>query len=221
MAFTCFTGMALQDQSDPRFPNEPAFCMEITEVPQDAYIASLPEPQRSTYVAELKGLDGPKKPAVLVSPSQADIYCAKKYPQGATPTWTQWQIACGNKPYCTASGTLNHEEAVYGAGPADVDFGPANANGVKNMTGNVWEWLRDWKPGSHDEFGPGKNQYALVQNKRGEYRYFTGGSYVSSDDPAGVGIAGLAASFRRALPYYDLDINFGFRCVAPPLNSKK
>jgi formylglycine-generating enzyme required for sulfatase activity len=209
VSLTCPEGMVLQNQSDSRLPNEAAFCMEITEVPQDAYVSSLSEPQKSSYVtllgdAELRGakafallgkpgvqIIGPKKPAVMVTASEAEKYCEDKYSHGTLPTRVQWRIASGNNTYgmitySMISGNSNQEETVNG--PTDVDFGSANANGIKSMTGNVSEWLRD-------------------QILTG-YSNFIGGSWNDGEEGASNHVG------------YDLPIGLGgvigFRCVAPP-----
>ena len=87
------------------------------------------------------------------------------------------------------------------ASPQPVGTRGANAFGLHDMLGNVWEWVRDW--GAHypagevtDPTGPDS----------GLYRVFRGGSY--SSDPG---------NCRSAVRYYDDPSNFyrdvGFRVV--------
>lgn len=142
-------------------------------------------------------LAGPKKPAVYRSWDDAVEFCQGMYKSGNLPTIRQWEKACGSGEYCTASGTLNHPEAVYDAdGPADVGSKVANSNGVYDMTGNVWEWLRD-------------------STADGAYRYFTGGSWNN------YGSYGLGAASRGGGRPGSRGSNFGFRCVASPEDSSK
>lgn len=116
-------------------------------------------------------------------------------------TIRQWEKACGGGEYCTKDGILDHTRAVYwdsekkdeDNGPKDVGSTSANANRVKDMTGNVWEWLRD-------------------ATMDGVFRYYTGGSW--DDGHSGY----LHAALRRGDFPVTRDDGIGFRCVAPALS---
>lgn len=145
-------------------------------------------------------LAGPNKPAMYRNWGDARTYCQSVYPGGDLPTGRQWAKACGvhgDREYCTASGIGSRlkEEADYdrswGSGPKDVDAFPPNPNGVRNMSGGVWEWTLD---------------------DSGDYKIIRGGSWYSR-------AWYLRADFRGDdRPGYG-SFNLGFRCVAPPQGS--
>ena len=148
-------------------------------------------------------LAGSEKPAVYRSWNDAREFCQGMYKGGDLPTIKQWDKACGNGEYCTSGGGLSHSEAVYydpdkgeENGPMDVGSKPPNTNGVYDMTGNVWEWLRD-------------------ATSDGSYRYYTGGSWGQLVSYT------LSAAYRGSSDPDSRDGSAGFRCVAPPEDSSK
>ncbi len=87
----------------------------------------------------------------------------------------------------------------------------ANAFGLHDMTGNVWEWCSDW-------FDENYYQKKVMESPngpaRGTERVIRGGSW--SDTPAK-----LRISYRRGMPPSFRSNNLGFRVVAiPPPNAK-
>ncbi len=100
-------------------------------------------------------LDGPRKPVINVNWYEAFVYATLH--GGTLPTEWQWEMAArvvhGTdklRDYATPSGKLTHEEAHYGdestQSPVDVDDPryPTLENGLRHMTGNVWEWMQNW-----------------------------------------------------------------------------
>lgn len=153
----------------------------------------------SPIVTEVKpqpsgNLAGSGKPAMLRTLDESREYCRVKYLGGDLPTNRQWEKACGDKKYCTVSGELRHTEARFsslGKGPVDVDSYAPNANGVKNMTGNVEERTRELD--------------------RDGWNIIRGGSWFTGS---------LFGVMRAGICYHklpdDRDVGVGFRCVAPP-----
>lgn len=111
------------------------------------------------------------------------------------PTEWQWEYAAraiqGSRElrqHATPSGRLTHEEVHFDAqSTVDVDDPryPTLGNGLRHMTGNVWEWMQnrygDYPQGDVvDPTGP----------LEGEFRSLRGGSWVNDD------AGGLHAAYR-------------------------
>ena len=182
-------------------PEIKAFCINKTEVAEATYnpqtvFGSVPTQgvhDVDSFVMAIKLFfkSPSKKPVTDVSWYDAEAYCQRTYSGGHLPDNKQWEQACGGREYCTASGLLKHSEAIFHVdGPADVGSTPDNWNGVKDMTGNVWEWTR-----SDD----GKGQ-----------KYVRGGSW---DNPLWGGY--LRADNRAYFRPEESDYRVGIRCVAP------
>ena len=98
--------------------------------------------------------------------------------------------------YSANSGNQNH--AVGGRA--------ANALGLYDMSGNVWEWVNDWYDGSYYWVSPSTNPLGPVS---GTYRVLRGGSWQNAD-------ANVRSSRRSAgVPSYAADTD-GFRVARNP-----
>jgi formylglycine-generating enzyme required for sulfatase activity len=161
------------------------------------------------------GFDRPRQPAGNVNWNEAMIYALL---HGCIlPTEWQWEyaarVATGGvlREYATPSGKLNHREAHYaGQAPVDVDDPryPSLENGLRHMTGNMWEWMANWH-GQYPE-GPVVDP---TGPEGGQYRALRGGSWYG----------GVPRILRAAFRYDDDPVgrfgNIGFRLAAAPRTS--
>jgi formylglycine-generating enzyme required for sulfatase activity len=182
-------------------------------------VAGLQDPER---------FRGDDKPVVNVSWRDAVAFCrrlqlrtGKHY---SLPSEAQWEYACRagtTTPFAfgeTLSSELaNHTATVtYAKGPkgefrqqtTPVGMFPANAWGLQDMHGNVWEWcLDDW----HANYvGAPEDGSAWLEEKEGEGRLRRGGSWF--DHPR------YCRSASRDGPLPDGRVSYGgFRvCCLPP-----
>lgn len=133
------------------------------------------------------------------------------------PSEAEWEYGCRagtNTPFWTGS-TITTEHAnyngkyVYGAGmvgedrkrTTDVDAFAANAWGLHDMHGNVWEWTQDCYKGSYDGVPADGSSYFAAHCKS---RVLRGGSWLG--EPA---LARSAVRFRHE-PWIELSY-LGFR----------
>lgn len=88
-----------------------------------------------------------KNPVVNLTWGEANAYC--EWVGGSLPTEAQWEYAAHGGAETTYSGS-NQVGAVAwytsnaGGKPGIVSAKSPNGFGLYDMTGNVWEWCRDW-----------------------------------------------------------------------------
>lgn len=162
-----------------------------------------PEPKRwDSQVLHLN------RPVVNVSWQDAAAYCS--WAGVRLPTEAEWERAArgvrgrkypwGNEEPDTSRG--NYDETGVGA-PSPVGLFPngATAEGIRDLAGNVWEWVADW----YGDY-PQDRQGNPKGPTSGENRVLRGGSW---DDPSWL----LHAALRsREMPEYR-DDGVGFRCA--------
>ncbi|MBN2037299.1 MAG: formylglycine-generating enzyme family protein [Chitinispirillaceae bacterium] len=127
------------------------------------------------------------------------------------PTEAEWEYACKGETTTNywwgndTNGMGTRAWSAYNSGSTThpVATIAANAYGLYDMTGNVWEWNNDWY-GSYGSVSQADPTGAVS----GSYRVLHGGSWGNSYD-----------DFRSANRYHvnpsDRLNDFGFRCVLP------
>jgi formylglycine-generating enzyme required for sulfatase activity len=198
------------------------FWMEIYEVSNARYALCVaagacgpPESfnsrTRTDYYSDPQFAD---HPVVNVTHAQAQAYCA--WVGGRLPTEAEWEYAArwndgrrypwGNDPADLGLGNFGNPDGdtqSVGAFPIG-----ANALGVLNLAGNVWEWVADWY--DPDYYGESPRQDPTGPAE-GTERGARGGAFAT--DPQFVRVRNRYA--RDPNRGYN---NVGFRCVAitPP-----
>ncbi|WP_019500148.1 bifunctional serine/threonine-protein kinase/formylglycine-generating enzyme family protein [Pseudanabaena sp. PCC 6802] len=183
-------------------------------------IASLPKVERD-LPANPSGFKGAELPVENISWLEAIEFCARlsKY-SGRTyrlPTEAEWEYACRagtSTPFHfgeTISTNLAnyYGDYTYGAGrkgefrrtTVDVDKFKANAFGLYQMHGNVWEWCADyWHPNYQEASTDGSAWLGDGQNAQ---RILRGGSWGNSP-----GECRSASRFKAVLDYRGHDVGF-------------
>jgi formylglycine-generating enzyme required for sulfatase activity len=197
---------------------------------QWAFVANLPQ-QETELDPDLSNFEGEKLPVETVTWYEAVEFCdrlstytGREY---RLPTEAEWEYACraGSTTPFHFGQTITTDVAnydgnfTYGDSPkGDYRqkttpvgfFNSANAFGLSDMHGNVWEWCLDhW----HDNYeGAPTDGSAWIEGGDSDFRVLRGGSWVN--DPR----LCRSASRVNINPAYRGDLNsYGFRvlCVAP------
>ncbi|MCX7045007.1 MAG: SUMF1/EgtB/PvdO family nonheme iron enzyme [Candidatus Sumerlaeota bacterium] len=135
------------------------------------------------------------------------------------PTEAEWEYACraGTRTPFYFGETISTdqanydgnyiykdgEEGVFRERTTPVGSFPANAWGVHDMHGNVWEWCMDWYEEDYYAQSPRKNPTGPAS---GECRSIRGGSWFTHPD----GCRSACRTFREPDPSYN---DYGFRVV--------
>jgi hypothetical protein len=150
---------------------------------------------------------GDRNPVEQVSWDEAVAFCGEI---GARlPTEAEWEYACraGSK---TAYYTGNREADLARAGWYETNSGAktqpvgkkvANAWGLYDMHGNVWEWCQDWYDKSYYENSPDEDPQGPGS---GSARVLRGGSWINPP------VNCRSANRRRDFPDYRY-VTIGFR----------
>jgi formylglycine-generating enzyme required for sulfatase activity len=188
------------------------------------------DPDPVMKLAESERFRGDQRPVVNVSWRDALAFCqrlrlrtGKNY---TLPSEAQWEYACraGTTTPFHCGKTISSELAnyngteTYGDGPkgevrrqtTDVGIFPANAWGLHDMHGNVWEWCADhWH--ANYEGAPDDGRQWLDENaKEHEYRLLRGGSWLNRPGDC-------RSAYRNIChPGSRLSLDFGFRVCCLP-----
>jgi sulfatase modifying factor 1 len=154
----------------------------------------------------------PQQPVVDVSWFAADAYCQS---MGARlPTWAQWEYtAAADETRRDARKDPAWRERILGwysrpsnAPLAIVGAAAANAYGVHDLHGLVWEWTEDYA--SMLVSGDSREQKSQDRLK------FCGAGAISMDDKENYAVL-MRVAMLSALEADDVTANLGFRCALP------
>jgi formylglycine-generating enzyme required for sulfatase activity len=125
------------------------------------------------------------------------------------PTEAQWEYACraGTTTAYNTGDIISDNTGWYSVNSGnkthEVGLKPANAWGLYDMHGNVWEWCWDY----HGSYGS-ESQTDPSGPVSGSYRVLRGGSWYPSDPD-------LRSAYRNVYPPSHRYSRFGFRLVRP------
>jgi len=171
--------------------------------------------------SNLSRYKGGDRPVETVSWTEVTSFCAKltaseraagRLPAGMTyqlPTEAQWEYACraGTKTAFSFGNSLTSSQANIRGGPretTDVGKYPANAWGVHDMHGNVYEWCADW----YEEYPTGTARDP-VGPAVGSGRVIRGGSWFRTADYA-------RSAYRAGIGPASSSNRLGFRLSLRP-----
>jgi formylglycine-generating enzyme required for sulfatase activity/tRNA A-37 threonylcarbamoyl transferase component Bud32 len=171
---------------------------------------------------KVRGMDTEAFPVENVSWEDAQEFCralAALPAEGQAgrayrlPTEAEWEYACRgpagtNDPFHFGT-ALSPEQANYGVNlgrPCRVGSYPANAWGLYDLHGNVWEWCQDWYDKDCYRNGPRRDPQGPGE---GDRRVLRGGSWNDLGWDC-------RAAIRSALAPRYRNVNIGFRLVLVP-----
>lgn len=175
--------------------------------------------------------DGPNCPVVNVSWDDCQRFVSrlngmKDGNSYALPTEAQWEYACraGTVTPFSFGTTVTPDEVNYNGGypygaaakglyrkrTTTVGSFSANAFGLHDMHGNVWEWCADWYGDDYYKVSPSRNPNGPAS---GEYRVLRGGSWY---DPANRCRSACRDWFSPTLRSF----NLGLRIVVTPARTR-
>jgi sulfatase modifying factor 1 len=170
----------------------------------------------STYLqhwsgsAQLGALAKSEQPVVNVSWFAAEAYCEA---QGARlPTWTEWEYSAaadGTRRDARSDPAWRESILSWYSKPSNapldlVGKSPANAYGVQNLHGLVWEWVGDYA--SMLVSGDSREQ------KDPDLLKFCGAGAISMDDKENYAVL-MRVAMLSSLQAVNSTSNLGFRCA--------
>jgi formylglycine-generating enzyme required for sulfatase activity len=190
------------------------YCLDVTEVTVAAYARCPSCRAPGTYgLCNAPGTGKDDHPQNCVSWDEATAYCASMGRR--LPTEAEWEMAARGgsqqRKYPWGSGPPTDERACWNQwepgdqGTCAVGAFPEGPYGLKDMAGNVWEWVADW----YGPFDPVPGQ-PLPKPGKAVGRVVRGGGWSSSSP------AELRGSHRTGMWPTNRDDWLGFRCAFTP-----
>ncbi|MBN2496741.1 MAG: formylglycine-generating enzyme family protein [Deltaproteobacteria bacterium] len=199
-----------------------AFWMDRTEVTVAAYRncvkAGACEPPHFDdgkclvpYIAPMKQMKKPlpdsfrghDHPVVCVDWSQASAYC--RWAGKRLPTEAEWERAARGGTAGPYYGRIDRIAWMHHYATSPVGKKEANALGLFDMLGNVWEWCEDWYGEDYYQDSPARDPRGPAT---GTQRVLRGGGWDS-------GRYVRVSSRLGSHPGYTID-SYGFRCASSP-----
>jgi len=206
--FTMGSNDGEADEKPPHRVSISAFHLDKHEVTFALYDAFCAATGRTK--PEDQGWGRGSRPVINVSWEDAKAYC--DWAGKRLPTEAEWEYACragGTGKWCFGDDegqlggyawyTANSGNMTHPAGEK-----AANAFGLFDMHGNVWEWCADWYDTGYYSASPVQDPTGAVS---GQYRVLRGGSWVAY-------ASWCRSAYRyRYLPGYG-GYYLGFRCAS-------
>ncbi len=156
------------------------------------------------------GAAGADRPVTWVSWFAADAYCAAQ--SARLPTWTEWEyVAAADESRRDARADPAWRERILAwyAQPSSAELpeaglGPANAYGIRDLHGLVWEWVDD---ASALLVSSDNREQGAADKLR-----FCGAAALSTDDRENYATL-MRVALLSSVEAADATGNLGFRCA--------
>ena len=179
-----------------------SFYLDSTEVPQKKW-DSLMDFNNSVY-------KGPDLPITHIDWHEARTYCKRLGKR--LPTEAEWEYAAraGSTADNPWGNKMDRQYVWYGANsgrkPHPVATRKANAWGLHDMMGSVWEWVSDWYQDDYYKTSPVNNPQG--PKERQSWRVIRGGSWLDDKE-----MIRVTVRYRGETDMTE-DYWVGFRCAA-------
>jgi formylglycine-generating enzyme required for sulfatase activity len=203
------------DWEGPPHPVQvPGFYMgryPVTNAQYGKFLAENPEAAEPEYWSD-RSLNQPRQPVVGISWEEARAYA--RWADLRLPTEAEWEYACragSTTRYHSGNSETDLDRVGWYEKNSEGQLHPvgekeANAFGLYDMHGNVWEWVEDdW----HDDYqGAPDDGRAWIDDSRGAQRVIRGGGW-------GDVAHGCRSAARGSISPGNRITNLGFRLSRP------